>query len=108
MYYQQIGRAGRSIKDAYCYLLTGQEDQDILNYFIENAFPTNEQAYRIIHALENSDGLRVQLETKCNIEQSKLVQFITLLENEDFIYKNDTKYYRSAKKYMYNGDHYRL
>ncbi|MHB8097259.1 MAG: RecQ family ATP-dependent DNA helicase [Erysipelotrichaceae bacterium] len=106
-YYQQIGRAGRSIKDAYCYLLTGQEDQDILNYFIENAFPTNEQAYRIIHALENSDGLsRVQLETKCNIEQSKLVQFITLLENEDFIYKNDTKYYRSAKKYMYNGDHY--
>lgn len=47
-YYQQIGRAGRSIKDAYCYLLTGQEDQDILNYFIENAFPTNEQAYRII------------------------------------------------------------
>lgn len=106
-YYQQIGRAGRSIKDAYCYLLTGQEDQDILNYFIENAFPTNEQANRIIHALENSDGLSsVQLETKCNIERSKLLQFITLLENEDFIYKNDTKYYRSAKKYMYNGDHY--
>lgn len=106
-YYQQIGRAGRNIKKAYCYLLTGQEDQDILNYFIENAFPTKEQANRIIKILEDSDGLsKIQLEATCNIKRSKLTQFISLLENENYIYKNGSKYYRSAKIYVYNGDHY--
>lgn len=106
-YYQQIGRAGRTIKEAYCYLLTGQEDQDIINYFIENSFPTIEQANRIVEAIENSDGLsKSQLEVKCNVEQSKLLQFVTLLENENIIYKSGSKYHRSAKKFVYNGDHY--
>jgi len=36
-YYQQVGRAGRQ-EQAYGILLSGDEDQEITNYFIQSAF----------------------------------------------------------------------
>ena len=37
-YYQQVGRAGRSIDDAHGVLLSGDEDQEIQNYFIKGNY----------------------------------------------------------------------
>src|ERR1035438_8938102 len=39
-YYQQVGRAGRAVNDAYGILLNGDEDDVIADYFIRSAFPT--------------------------------------------------------------------
>lgn len=39
-YYQQVGRAGRALSSAYGILLSGEEETDITDYFIESAFPT--------------------------------------------------------------------
>ncbi len=39
-YYQQVGRAGRAVDDAYGILLHGEEDDAIADYFIRSAFPT--------------------------------------------------------------------
>ena len=47
-YYQQIGRAGRNIDRAYTFLLFGKEDEDILNYFINTAFPSEREAANIM------------------------------------------------------------
>ena len=33
-YYQQIGRAGRNLDFAYVFLMSGSEDEDIHDYFI--------------------------------------------------------------------------
>ena len=38
-YYQQVGRAGRALEHARGVLLSGREDDDIGDYFIETAFP---------------------------------------------------------------------
>src|SRR5204863_2778167 len=38
-YYQQVGRAGRAVDRAYGILLSGSEDDDVQDYFIESAFP---------------------------------------------------------------------
>lgn len=38
-YYQQVGRAGRAVDIAYGILLSGDEDEEITNYFINTAFP---------------------------------------------------------------------
>jgi len=35
-YYQQVGRAGRAVEQAYGILLSGDEDQEITNYFIHS------------------------------------------------------------------------
>ena len=38
-YYQQVGRAGRALDSAYGVLLSGREDDEIIDFFIRNAFP---------------------------------------------------------------------
>jgi ATP-dependent DNA helicase RecQ len=38
-YYQQVGRAGRAVDDAYGVLLHGEGDRRITDYFIAQAFP---------------------------------------------------------------------
>ena len=46
-YYQQVGHAGRAMDRAYGILLSGDEDNDITDYFIRTAFPpqAHEQEY---------------------------------------------------------------
>lgn len=57
-YYQQVGRAGRGIPKAHGILLSGAEDDDIQQYFIQQAFPKEWLVENILEALENSeDGM---------------------------------------------------
>ena len=69
-YYQQVGRAGRSQLDAYGVLLHGNEDDDISNYFITNAFPSTLEVESIIVAIRKSDnGLSTsELEPQVNMK----------------------------------------
>lgn len=54
-YYQQVGRAGRGIPKALGILLSGNEDDDIQQYFIQQAFPKKLLVEEILAALEASD-----------------------------------------------------
>ncbi len=53
-YYQQIGRAGRSLDTAYVVLLNGQEDDEIQEYFIEKAFPGDQEIQKVLAVIEDS------------------------------------------------------
>lgn len=53
-YYQQVGRAGRAIPDAHGVLLSGDEDDDIQQYFIDQAFPKEWLVNKILSVLEDS------------------------------------------------------
>ncbi len=55
-YYQQVGRAGRAVADAYGVLLSGLEDDAITDYFIESAFPPAKDVEAVLGALRQSDG----------------------------------------------------
>ncbi len=50
-YYQQVGRAGRQLGAARGVLLSGQEESDINDYFIESAFPSREGVASVQAAL---------------------------------------------------------
>ena len=50
-YYQQVGRAGRAVPAAYGVLLSGREEADINEYFIESAFPTRDEVAQVLAAL---------------------------------------------------------
>src|SRR5690606_1969152 len=58
-YYQQVGRAGRAIENAYGILLSGQEDAEVHNYFRESAFPPEHVVQDILKALIDYDGLSI-------------------------------------------------
>lgn len=55
-YYQQVGRAGRALMAAYGVLLSGQEETDISDYFIESAFPSREEVQQVLAALHEAPG----------------------------------------------------
>lgn len=95
-YYQQVGRAGRALESAYCILLSGQEDTEIIDYFIETAFPTRAEAEQVLNVLEQTvSGLTIpELMAHLNISKGRIEKTIDLLslESPAPIVKQDTKW----------------
>jgi ATP-dependent DNA helicase RecQ len=55
-YYQEIGRAGRDLDEAYAILLAGEEDDDIAEFFIDSAFPTPSDFEAVLEVLDDSSA----------------------------------------------------
>ena len=103
-YYQQIGRAGRNIDRAYIFLMHGKEDEDILNYFIDTAFPTEAEARQVMELISQLDGVsQGQILSKLNIRKPRIDKALTFLQNDGFIRKEGSKYYITPKRFVYKG-----
>ncbi len=83
-YYQQVGRAGRALDSAYGVLLSGEEENRIMDYFIESAFPTPDEVQQVFDALnEAPEGLSLsQLQGKVNISRGRTEKTLQLLSLE--------------------------
>jgi ATP-dependent DNA helicase RecQ len=101
-YYQQVGRAGRALKSAYGILLSGKEDSEITNYFIESAFPTRKEAEEVFNALEKEPrGLSTYgLMSRVNLSSGRIQKTIDLLslESPAPIAKSGTKWRLTSAK----------
>lgn len=107
-YYQQVGRAGRAVDKAYGILLCGEEDDQIADYFIRNAFPPQEHVAAILDALDSSvDGLSVPaMQSVLNLRQSqieKTIKFLTV-ESPSPVTKMGTKWHVTAAAAQYRVD----
>lgn len=83
-YYQQVGRAGRALPAAYGILLSGEEEDDINNFFIDSAFPSRSEVNQILAVLaQNDTGLsEPQLSTVLNIRSKRIEKALQLLSLE--------------------------
>jgi ATP-dependent DNA helicase RecQ len=83
-YYQQVGRAGRALPSAYGISLAGEEDANIVDWFIRSAFPTRRQAADVLNALEMApNGLSVpELLSRVNMSETRVKKTIELLSLE--------------------------
>ncbi|HNR69510.1 MAG TPA: DEAD/DEAH box helicase, partial [bacterium] len=83
-YYQQVGRAGRALAAAYGILLSGSEESEIIDYFIESAFPTREEVQSVLQILEQSpDGLSIpDLMGRVNLSMGRIEKTLHLLSLE--------------------------
>jgi len=83
-YYQQVGRAGRALPAAYGVLLSGAEETDINDFFIESAFPTREEVADVLAALNsNSAGLSInEFLPLINARRGRIEKAIQLLALE--------------------------
>lgn len=95
-YYQQVGRAGRDLAAAYGVLLSGEEETEIGDYFIESAFPSPADVETILKALEaEDDGLTVnELMDQVNVSKGRIDKALLLmsLESPAPIAKEGTKW----------------
>jgi ATP-dependent DNA helicase RecQ len=80
-YYQQVGRAGRALDEAYGILFHGEEDNDILDYFIRTALPPETHIEEVLSALSKSaEGLtQTELEREVNMSVGDLKKVLTNL-----------------------------
>jgi len=83
-YYQQVGRAGRALPDAFAVLLGGGGDSDITDHFIETAFPPRDLVEKILAQLDAaSDGLTLaELQIRLNAPRGRLDHALKLLSLE--------------------------
>ncbi len=99
-YYQQVGRAGRALDAAYGVLLSGEEETDITDYFIESAFPTRAEVSDVLEALQAAPtGLSVpELMARVNLSKGRIEKTIALLslESPAPIAKQGTKWQLTA------------
>jgi len=95
-YYQQVGRAGRAIDKAYGVLLSGEEDTDINDYFIQSAFPTREEVDKVLKAINAApQGLSIyELMARINLNMGRIEKTLLLLslETPPPIVKEDSKW----------------
>jgi ATP-dependent DNA helicase RecQ len=101
-YYQQVGRAGRALAAAHGVLLSGEEETDITDYFIESAFPTRDEVTKVLTALERAqDGLTInELMQLLNVSRVRIDKTLLLLslESPAPIAKQKTKWMLTAAK----------
>ena len=101
-YYQQVGRAGRGIGSAIGIMMMGDDDERIQRYFIDNAFPKEEQINRLLKVIEEHDGIKVtQMEPLVNFSKGKIQDILKFLsiENPSPILKNGSLYFRTQFDY---------
>ena len=95
-YYQQIGRAGRELDDAAIVLLHGREDDEIANYFIETAFPREDDLRSVLLEIERGNGIRkAELAARINLSGGQIDKCLKALELDEAIFKEGPQYFRS-------------
>jgi hypothetical protein len=92
--------AGRALDAAYGVLLSGEEETEIIDYFIESAFPTREEVSGVHEALDAApEGLSVpDLMTRINLSKGRIEKALALLslESPAPIVKQGTKWQLTA------------
>ncbi|MFT6905279.1 MAG: ATP-dependent DNA helicase RecQ [Oleiphilaceae bacterium] len=106
-YYQQVGRAGRGIADAYGILMQGEEDERIQSFFIKRAFPTQAEIDDLLQAIASQEGLKkTEIQKHTNLSAGNIEKALKFLSVEDPspIYKDGTTFFRTAVDYQLPTD----
>ena len=99
-YYQQVGRAGRALDAAHGVLLSGTEETNINDFFIESAFPTRDEVADVLGALQRVlGGLSInELMNHVNARRGRIEKAVQLmsLESPPPIVKDGSKWRLTA------------
>jgi len=96
-YYQQVGRAGRAVDLAFGILLSGREDDEIQEYFINSAFPPLEVMSGVLRVLGGARTLTVdEIGAELNYGRSTIEKALKLLEVDGAVQHDQTGYSRTA------------
>lgn len=96
-YYQQVGRAGRAVDEAYGVLLSGREDDEIQEYFIRSAFPPAEVMQTVLRAIEQTSSVTVNgLMSQMNYRRGVIEKALKLLEVDGAVARDGRAYVRTT------------
>lgn len=107
-YYQEIGRAGRALDEAYAFLFSGPEDDEIAEYFIEQAFPSPDEFDLVLATLGESASplYKYELLQRADISWQAASSCLNLLEIDGAIERVDDGFVVTGQEWSY--DHERV
>lgn len=104
-YYQQVGRAGRAVDRSLGIALSGWEDEEIQDYFITTAFPSEEDTISILEALVSQGGMKLgEIQGAVNLSWERIKSTLKILEVEGAVYREGSTWFRSASKWTYPSE----
>ncbi len=96
-YYQQVGRAGRALDDAWGVVLSGREDDEIGEYFISTAFPPVAHQRAVVDALSGPHALTVpELEQALNLSRGRISAILKVLEVDGAVERVGGRFIRTT------------
>jgi ATP-dependent DNA helicase RecQ len=112
-YYQQIGRSARKIPKGHAIMLKGNNDIKILEYFIEEAFPLEEEMKIVLNQFDqqlssfDDSGLTLMSISKyLNLSTSKINKALKFLEFEGVLVRQAHTFFLTSKQFKYSKKHY--
>jgi ATP-dependent DNA helicase RecQ len=81
-YYQQVGRAGRALEASVGVLLQGGEDEKINEWFIDTAFPSEEQVAQVLGVFDHGEGYLtiLQISEEVNLKYGQIESVLKQLD----------------------------
>lgn len=105
-YYQEIGRAGRDIDEAYAVLLSGDSDDEVAIYFIENAYPSQDDCDLVMEVLAQSDEplYKYQILKRVNVSASAVDTLLDILQVNNAIKRVDDGFIGTDHSWSFDRD----
>lgn len=105
-YYQEIGRAGRDLDEAYAILLSGPSDDEIAEYFIRNAFPAPDEFETVLSAIAESNEplYRYEILKRVDVSSASVGTCLDILQLDGAITRVDDGYERTDTEWVYDHD----
>lgn len=100
-YYQQIGRAGRTVDRAEVVMLAGEEDDAIADHFIESAFPPEEELREVLGVLDQVEDMSIErLLGQVNLSRGAIERALKNLEVEGAVMRQSGRYARTPTLWL--------
>ena len=107
-YYQEIGRAGRGLDEAYAVMLSGPEDDDIAEFFIEQAFPEPDEFQTVLETIEESPEPlhKYEILKRANVSWKAASKCLDILRVENAVLRVDDGFERTTKEWSYDYERF--
>lgn len=103
-YYQQVGRAGRALDRSEGVLLRGLEDEQIQDYFIDNAFAAEHLVDDVVRVFDRFDepASLIRVQQYVNISIGRLESIVKQLDVDGVLERvRGTSYVRTSQPWEY-------
>jgi ATP-dependent DNA helicase RecQ len=82
--------------------MSGWEDEEIQDYFINTAFPSEQDTDLVLNKLGQSGGMTLrEIQGVVNLRQSRITSMLKILEVEGAVYRQGSRWFRSAERWTY-------
>lgn len=105
-YYQQVGRAGRSMSESWGILMSGSDDKKIQDYFIDSAFPPPKLSERVVKLLEDCSRPMsgTEILESVNLRFAQFKTLMKILEVEGAVERDGSRWLRTLNPWKYDHD----